>query len=84
MRPRTTSATEQIGQYQQFTEAGSSPTFGMRDVYLVGFSQLWESAKTRFNYSNGFRCGDRRPVFGVWGNHIEKCHLFHLIIVNRV
>ena len=55
----------------------------MRDVYLVKFSQLRESAETRLNHSDSFCCGCRRPVFNVRRDDIEKCHLRHSEFVNQ-
>ena len=47
----------------------------MGDMYFVGFSQLRESAETRFDYGNSFRNGSRRPVFDVGCYNVEKRHL---------
>jgi len=60
------------------------PTLGMGDVYFVSFSQLRESAETRFDYSDSFRRGSRRPVFNVGSYNVEKRHLIHSIFVSGV
>ena len=54
----------------------------MGDMYFVGFSQLWESAETRFYHSNSFRSGGRRTVFDVGSYNVEKRHLVHAIFSN--
>ena len=56
----------------------------MRDVDLVSFSQLRESAETRLNHSNNFRYGRCRSMFNVGCDDVEECHLFNLVLVSLV
>ena len=54
----------------------------MGDMDFVCFSQLWESAETRFNHSNSFRCGSCGPMFDVGCDYVEKRYLFRLVGVS--
>jgi len=54
----------------------------MGDMYFVSFSQLRESAETRFDHSNSFRRGSRRTVSNVGCYNVEKRHLVHAIFGN--
>jgi len=58
------------------------PTLRMRDMYFVSFSQLRESAETRFDHGNSFRRGSRRTVSNVGCYNVEKRHLVHGVIGN--
>jgi hypothetical protein len=82
MRPRTTSETE--NPVSAGKQEGVKPTLRMRDVYLVGFSQLRESAETRLNHGNSFRSGRCCTMVNVGCDDIEKCHLVHLVFVSLV